>query len=44
MVFQEDGKASEVTIVNDPSDSSARLVPNGIGIYVDRARAASTKG
>jgi exopolysaccharide biosynthesis protein len=45
MVFQEDGdKASQVTIVNDPSDSSARLVPNGIGIYVDRARAASTKG
>ena len=45
MVFQEDGgKASHVTIVNDPSDSSARLVPNGIGIYVDRARAASTKG
>jgi exopolysaccharide biosynthesis protein len=45
MVFQEDGgKASHVTIVNDPSDSSARLVPNGIGVYVDRARAASTKG
>jgi hypothetical protein len=31
-VFRAPG-ASEVTIVNDPSGSSARLVPNGIGIY-----------
>jgi hypothetical protein len=32
LVFREPG-AARVTIVNDPSDSSARLVPNGIGVY-----------
>jgi exopolysaccharide biosynthesis protein len=25
--------APEVAVVNDPSDPSARLVPNGIGVY-----------
>jgi hypothetical protein len=34
LVHREQG-ASEVTIVNDPSDPSPRLVPNGIGVYVD---------
>ena len=29
--------AGEVTIVNDPSDPSPRLVPNGIGIYTGGA-------
>ncbi|WP_219419968.1 phosphodiester glycosidase family protein [Pseudonocardia nigra] len=32
LVFRAPG-AGEVTIVNDPSDSSARLVPNGIGVF-----------
>ncbi len=34
LVHREPG-ASEVTIVNDPSDPSPRLVPNGIGVYTD---------
>jgi hypothetical protein len=33
LVYQDEEERS-VTIVNDPSDPSARLVPNGIGVYV----------
>jgi hypothetical protein len=33
LVYREPG-APSVTIVNDPSDPSPRLVPNGIGVYV----------
>jgi hypothetical protein len=33
LVYREPG-APTVTIVNDPSDPSPRLVPNGVGVYV----------
>jgi hypothetical protein len=33
LVFRKPG-AGAVTIVNDPSDPSPRLVPNGIGVWV----------
>ncbi|OZM77755.1 hypothetical protein CFP66_33860 [Pseudonocardia sp. MH-G8] len=36
LAFRSSG-AGEVTVVNDPSGSSPRLVPNGIGIYSGRA-------
>jgi exopolysaccharide biosynthesis protein len=32
LVYREPG-AGAVTIVNDPSDPSPRLVPNGIGVW-----------
>jgi hypothetical protein len=32
LVFRAEG-AGAVTIVNDPSDPSPRLVPNGIGVW-----------
>jgi hypothetical protein len=32
LVYRESGD-SEVTVINDPSDSSPRMVPNGIGVF-----------
>jgi exopolysaccharide biosynthesis protein len=39
LVFRDPG-ATEVTIVNDPSDPSPRFVPNGIGIYTGSSELA----
>ncbi len=32
LVYREQGESS-VTVINDPSDSSPRMVPNGIGVF-----------
>jgi hypothetical protein len=43
LVLRDEG-ANEVSIVNDPSGRSPRLVPNGIGIYAEQALPERSRG